>query len=641
MDTVSVVKVPGVITTVTTPEGEIVTTVAGGQRGLTGPAGLPVDILATAPASPTEGYTYYNTTDHKLWYWNGTAWVDVTAGGGSTDAYCIEFDGTPKTVDIGQFFPAEATVLGDCFYELWTCILPGGGSGKYDFSDGYGGAHAMLRNPVNGNFTLGAAVSGATNATPIAITTVQDHPFATGDSVRIAGVLGNTAANGVFTITKTGAKSFTLNSSVGSGTYTSGGAALGPFVDGKGVIGFGADDVAYENQWHHSATGLDCAGTVTGVPMAIAYYDGVPVGAVLFTGTRVSPQPSYNGHGYIGGSDHSNAKQRIWQYRIFEGGLNPRVPPNPILAFSPELLFGGQWGAYRASFLCDFSSKGQIADKGQGFPVGTLHSGVPKGVANGVFDGLPTDPPDFVSDTTIPDPFNPVQPAGKVYTPALPPAGALVFDSIQRKNSTLAFNGIGGIGATESGSKGILTWQQALQPQGYYPFGILNEQFVYLGHTSLGFGGCAWVEVGQTDQRIEVSRKAWSTYNCGVGTSILFRYKDANNYNYAITLGQNGTFGNWGNQWLYVAKVVAGVETVLKNVVCPASWTTLKVKTKSNGSYEVLCDATSVASGSDSANASETKSGIIVVGCPANYGQGTGLQALSQRWRNFTIFDNP
>lgn len=78
MDTVSVVKVPGVITTVTTPEGEIVTTVAGGQRGLTGPAGLPVDILATAPASPTEGYTYYNTTDNKLWFWNGTAWVDVT-----------------------------------------------------------------------------------------------------------------------------------------------------------------------------------------------------------------------------------------------------------------------------------------------------------------------------------------------------------------------------------------------------------------------------------------------------------------------------------------------------------------------------------------------------------------------------------
>lgn len=87
MDTVTIVKTPGIITTVTTPEGEIVTTVAGGQRGLTGPAGLPVDILAAAPASPTEGYTYYNTTDHKLWYWNGTAWVDVTA---SADASTLQ-----------------------------------------------------------------------------------------------------------------------------------------------------------------------------------------------------------------------------------------------------------------------------------------------------------------------------------------------------------------------------------------------------------------------------------------------------------------------------------------------------------------------------------------------------------------------
>lgn len=61
---------------------DTVTIVTSGQRGLPGndgAPGLPVDILATAPVSPTEGYTYYNTTDHKLWYWNGTAWVDVTA----------------------------------------------------------------------------------------------------------------------------------------------------------------------------------------------------------------------------------------------------------------------------------------------------------------------------------------------------------------------------------------------------------------------------------------------------------------------------------------------------------------------------------------------------------------------------------
>lgn len=34
--------------------------------------------LATAPTSPKEGQFYYNTTDKKLYYYNGTTWVDST-----------------------------------------------------------------------------------------------------------------------------------------------------------------------------------------------------------------------------------------------------------------------------------------------------------------------------------------------------------------------------------------------------------------------------------------------------------------------------------------------------------------------------------------------------------------------------------
>jgi len=68
------------------------------------------------------------------------------------------------------------------------------------------------------------AVTAATNATPIAITTSTSHNLATGDYVFIQGVLGNTAANGHFIITFTGANTFTLNGSAGSGAYTSGGA---------------------------------------------------------------------------------------------------------------------------------------------------------------------------------------------------------------------------------------------------------------------------------------------------------------------------------------------------------------------------------------------------------------------------------
>jgi len=66
-------------------------------------------------------------------------------------------------------------------------------------------------------------VNGATNASPIQITTIEDHGLTTGDTVFIDGVLGNTGANGTFIVTVTAAKTFTLDGSTGTGAYTSGG----------------------------------------------------------------------------------------------------------------------------------------------------------------------------------------------------------------------------------------------------------------------------------------------------------------------------------------------------------------------------------------------------------------------------------
>lgn len=34
--------------------------------------------LASAPGSPVAGQIYFNTTDFKIYYWDGTAWVDIT-----------------------------------------------------------------------------------------------------------------------------------------------------------------------------------------------------------------------------------------------------------------------------------------------------------------------------------------------------------------------------------------------------------------------------------------------------------------------------------------------------------------------------------------------------------------------------------
>ena len=68
-----------------------------------------------------------------------------------------------------------------------------------------------------------ATVSGATNASPIVITTSAAHNLVTGNTVQIYGALGNTAANGKFVVTVTGPTTFSLNGSTGNGAYTSGG----------------------------------------------------------------------------------------------------------------------------------------------------------------------------------------------------------------------------------------------------------------------------------------------------------------------------------------------------------------------------------------------------------------------------------
>jgi hypothetical protein len=69
----------------------------------------------------------------------------------------------------------------------------------------------------------GCTVSGATNASPIKVTCVNEHKMQTGNRICITGVGGNTAANGCWQITWTGNATFTLDGSTGNGAYTSGG----------------------------------------------------------------------------------------------------------------------------------------------------------------------------------------------------------------------------------------------------------------------------------------------------------------------------------------------------------------------------------------------------------------------------------
>jgi hypothetical protein len=83
-------------------------------------------------------------------------------------------------------------------------------------------------------------LTDATNVTPILVTTAAPHPFSTGDQIIVLGVLGNTAANGTWVITKISDSSFSLNSSVGNGTFVAN-PIDGPFAYGGGM--------AYYDKW--------------------------------------------------------------------------------------------------------------------------------------------------------------------------------------------------------------------------------------------------------------------------------------------------------------------------------------------------------------------------------------------------------
>ena len=573
--------------------------------------------------------------------------------------YAMEFPGWwPGTVEVGNFYPLD-TSLGSCLYECYTRLAddPPPSGGRYDWSAGFGGAHGMLRCPFNGNFVRGSIVTAATNATPIVITTETPHGLASGAITYIRGVLGNTAANAESpVITVISPTTFSINGSVGNGAYTSGGLVVGTFgFGGTGIVEFGADDAPRGGQWAYSATGV-WVGGIYGSAVYM-YYDGVPVGAFGFNGTRVCPSvPGNAAVGYMGGSDHSGMFGRLAQYRIFEG-TNPHEPVAlngtvPFDCFTPELGFGAESNqGYKANLLFEFLQPAQIVvDKSAGWPTGNTHAGRPRGASYGLGSNIRSSypAPAYVMDPSAPHALGgqmceqPLRTAP--YVPAAAPEGALVFDSIQRPNSTYAYDRLGGIGSTESGSLGPLVWRFQGgydAPAALKPFGILNEQFVFL---AAGIDTFARVPVPQTNLDIRVSRKAVSQWGAGVATGLMFRYVDDGNYCFVCTRGVGNVDGAMTSQMLCIGQVVGYAITAWagNTTPCPATnWEVLSVRTKSNGDYSVHCDATQVLAGNNATHAAGTGAGISLHGNPGYYGVGHSGAGLRMRYRNFTVFPNP
>jgi hypothetical protein len=149
---------------------------------------------------------------------------------------------------------------------------------------------ATIKARVNRKKTL----SGATNASPIVVTSTA-HGFSDDEVITVQGVLGNTAANGVWLIANKTADTFELQGSTGNGAYTSGGeildlvsqhlSAIADALDlvGDGTVGLkgGSKGVDYSQVRDREALVAEALD---------ALYDVEDAGAIVAVGQRDYPE---------------------------------------------------------------------------------------------------------------------------------------------------------------------------------------------------------------------------------------------------------------------------------------------------------------------------------------------------------------
>lgn len=122
---------------------------------------------------------------------------------------------TIETSDFTNFYDPEG-IRGQAFYRFVIGVEPA------NFTH-----FQMQRSKTVSPLDPGVKIiTGATNTTPIIITTATDHNFSDGDRVTISGVVGNEDANGEWNIDNVTDNSFELLTSVGSGAYSAGGEVI-------------------------------------------------------------------------------------------------------------------------------------------------------------------------------------------------------------------------------------------------------------------------------------------------------------------------------------------------------------------------------------------------------------------------------
>lgn len=169
-----------------------------------------VDNVLPVPASGGTANTATSVNNFRLTLLSGVP-VPPTDVLAATTLYLTPYTGTQ--ISLYDALGVSTTVTSSQV----SIALPATTATNYDaFTYLSSGLPVLELNPWRNS---GQAITGATNATPIIIT-ANAHGLSNGDEVYVNSVVGNTAANGTWTVANKATNTFELSGSVGNGAYT-------------------------------------------------------------------------------------------------------------------------------------------------------------------------------------------------------------------------------------------------------------------------------------------------------------------------------------------------------------------------------------------------------------------------------------
>jgi hypothetical protein len=245
-------------------------------------------------------YTHRGTIENVFvigcgrWAWNfKSCFLNSMHGGGAANNV-----GAPGNIPT-QPIPKGMLRLGDGSM--------GGGSNANSF-------HGCC---FSGSQLTPTTITGATNASPIVITSAN-HGLNTGDVVGITGVVGNTAANDAWIITKVDANNFSLQSSAGNGAYVSGG-----MVNAGVGVHIQATTNSYANSFYGGSAENNAVGALIGPLCTINVFSALDFTssyAVQYRDQSSATSPSNSfinsgtggGTSQFGGTTNFYGALRVW-----------------------------------------------------------------------------------------------------------------------------------------------------------------------------------------------------------------------------------------------------------------------------------------------------------------------------------------